>query len=863
MKSFHTIAVPHKDILKGRLTMDVFAADLWEVMKNRGPDEYKDAETFFRKTYLTEGLKNLLAIIEKRVHGRGGDPVIQIQTPFGGGKTHTLIAMYHKAKEWGINTVTIVGEKMKTGNKPEDFDTIWGLMEKQLTGSINEFSSCVPPGGEQLKEFLEKHAPVLFLIDELIPYLNITDAVSVGQTDLTTLTLTFLGTLSNVVSELNNVALAFTTTPSNPYNRTPRGEEIVIQLRDITGRREIIKSPIQDQEVSKIIKRRLFDNIDENMAKKVITEFVNYADKEGILPTDIQPSEYRDKFLDSYPFMPEAIDILYHRWGSFPTFQRTRGVLRLLSLVVHCLIGTNRSYISLADFDLSNQEIRQEFIRHIGEEYNGIVDVDITGREANSKKIDKLLGSSYRGLNLGPRVATTIFLYSFSGGHEYGATLSEIKRSATTIENPSEVIADAFQKLTGESGRLFYIHFKGDKYFFNNQPNINRVIYINKENIKDRELIAMESELLRENLKGEKLKIFIWEEKSEDISDSEDLKLVILKNKDQKLMDSILKNKGQTPRVNRNTVFFLYPFESERSNFVNVVKNKIAYDYIEKDKNLNLSEEQRKDIKKAIKKAESELKESICRFYREVSIPGKDKFKEIILGVPMFGEDISLDQKAYDSLRSDGEILEKVSPIFLKEKYLGDQECVSTEQVYRTTLRTPGESRSINKKAFEDGIINGVRIGEFGLGELKNDVPVYNYFKEEIPGIFVFLGNEIIINQEICRKQKEERDKTSPYPPGESGEESTIDKGSKEKIGETSVTPTIEQNAREMVNLKFKIPKGRIYDILRIMNLLQSKFNILEIELTAKDGSISEQAYENTVKETFRQLDIEVEENEG
>lgn len=463
-------------------------------------------------------------------------------------------------------------------------------------------------------------------------------------------------------------------------------------------------------------------------------------------------------------------------------------------------------------------------------------------------------------------MATTIFLYSFSGGHEYGVTLNEIKRSATTIENPSGVIADVIQELAGESGSLFYIHSKGGKYFFNNQPNINKIIYINKENIKDKELIAIESKLLIENLKGDKLKIFIWEEKSEDISDSEDLKLVILKNNDQKLMDSILKNKGQTPRVYRNTVFFLYPLESERSNFVNVVKNKIAYDYIEKDKNLNLSEEQRKDIKKAIKKAESELKESICRFYREVSIPGKDKFKEIILGVPIFGEDIFLDQKVYDNLRSDGEILEKISPIFLKEKYLIDREYVSMEQVYQTTLRTPGESRSTNKKVFEDGIINGVRIGEFGLGELKNDVPVCNYFIEEIPGIFVFLGNEIIINQEICRKQKKEEeeggDKTPPYPSEESGEKSTIDEGGKDE-GDISDVPTTEQHAREMVYLKFKIPKGRIYDILRTMNLLQSKFNTLEIELTAKDGSISEQAYENAIKETFRQLGIDVEENEG
>lgn len=105
MKAFHTIATPHKDILEGRLTMDVFAADLYEVSQKRGPDEYKDAETFFRKTYLTQGLENLLNVVEKRLSGKGGDPVIQIQTPFGGGKTHALIVMYHKAEEWGAKII--------------------------------------------------------------------------------------------------------------------------------------------------------------------------------------------------------------------------------------------------------------------------------------------------------------------------------------------------------------------------------------------------------------------------------------------------------------------------------------------------------------------------------------------------------------------------------------------------------------------------------------------------------------------------------------------------------------------------------------------------------------------------------------
>ena len=126
MKAFHTIAIPHKDILDGKLTMDVFAADLWEVKKKRGPDEYKDSDTFFRKTYLTKGLENLLNVVERRLSGGGGDPVIQIQTPFGGGKTHALIAMYHKARKWNVKRVVAVG----TALSPEE--TLWGTIGKTI-----------------------------------------------------------------------------------------------------------------------------------------------------------------------------------------------------------------------------------------------------------------------------------------------------------------------------------------------------------------------------------------------------------------------------------------------------------------------------------------------------------------------------------------------------------------------------------------------------------------------------------------------------------------------------------------------------------------------------------------------------------
>ncbi|MBE9542396.1 MAG: DUF499 domain-containing protein, partial [Proteobacteria bacterium] len=348
-------------------------------------------------------------------------------------------------------------------------------------------------------------------------------------------------------------------------------EKLFQQLQKVAGRVEMIYTPVQENEITKIIRRRLFSQINEDEAKKVIADFIEYVEKEGILPAGVEPSEYRSRCLDSYPFIPELVDVLYHRWGSFPTFQRTRGVLRLLSLVVYSLKETNKSYISLADFNLADQELRQELLKHIGQEYNGIIDADITGVTANSKKVDLSLGDAYKGLNLGTRTATTIFMHSFSGGHEQGITAGEIKRCATTLENPASVVAEAAEQL---KTRLFYLQNIGEKYFFSNQPNLNRILLTKMDNVKVDDLIKIEQEVLKASITGKNLKVFIWEENAANIPDSEDLKLIILKKDNREVMMNILQNKGQTPRVYRNTIFFLTTLESERLTFADTLKRK-------------------------------------------------------------------------------------------------------------------------------------------------------------------------------------------------------------------------------------------------------------------------------------------------
>jgi|Deesub1362B_J571_1020462.scaffolds.fasta_scaffold00740_5 hypothetical protein len=547
--------------------------------------------------------------------------------------------------------------------------------------------------------------------------------------------------------------------------------------------------------------------------------------------------------------MPEVIDILYHRWGSFPSFQRTRGVLRLLSLVVHSLIGTDKSYISLADFDLSNHDIRLELLKHLGSEFNSIIDSDITNLESGAKKVDSSLGNAYKGLGLGTRAATTVFMYSFSGGTEKGATIGEIKRSATTLGNPASVVAEAAEQL---KSKLFYLQQSEDKLFFSNQPNLNRIILTRMENIKDQDVYKLEQSLLRNSIKGDKFKVFIWEENSGNIPDTPDLKLILLKKDDKKTMEDIITTKGASPRVYRNTIFFLYPMDSERPAFTTVIKRHLAYESISMDKTFNLSDEQKKEVKKELKKSEETLSEQIRRLYRKIALPSRNGLKEADLGIPTYGDIKKLDYELYEKLRGE-EIIERIAPLVIKEKFLSDKNYVLTEQIYQSSLKTPGEARPLDKSVFENGIAEGVRIGLFGLGELKDNTPVCHYYKER-PAVSL-TGSEILISENICTEQKgsEQKEDYKPLPE----KEPLVIREDEEEQSQGR-----QFFARESIKLKFTIPKGKVANIMGVMHFLQSKFNTLEIELHAKDGSISYQDYEDKIKETFRQLGIEVAEEQ-
>ena len=746
LSPFETIAKPHNDILKGNFTADTYAAKLGQVVKNEGPLEYRNAQRFFERTHETNGLTALLNGVEGRLRGRNRmnqDPIIQLQTPFGGGKTHTLIALYHKAKEWKATPVAIVGSEM------DATDTFWGQIETQLTGSINNLNSPIAPGSNSISELFNLNGkPVLILMDEVLNYLSRAAGVSVESSTLADQTIAFMLSLTEAVASSPNVAFIVTLQESEVQplaNRFPL-------FNDLLNRMKRMVTPVEDEEIASIIRSRLFskDDFNHSEAKRVVREFAKYAKDEGILPANTQESEYRERFMKSYPFQPEVVEVLYKRWGSFPEFQRTRGVLKLLSRVVHRACGKNRPYITLADFDLGDADIREELLEHIDKQYRSVIASDITGHNAGARATDKALGNAYENLALGTRTATAIFLYSFTGGVERGAKLNEIKRSSALTNQPAAIIDSAKNLLTEH---LFYLRTENSISYFDTQPNLKRIVRTRMENVDPEAVEARVNAQLQRSFKptpNAKLKTYISPKDSTDIPDTDELKLVVLSKRDAAFCQNLIEYRGETPRIYRNTLFFVIPLSGEVKQLKEETKKVIAYEEIKRDSSLNLSSSQRKEIDTTLKQSNNTLNNAVRQDYRTVLTPKKEGFNEDDLGLPAAGMNAMFDEIVYEMLRVKGQILTSIGPRNILIRYLKKDDTVSTAQLLHSSLRTPGEQRVL-RDAWIVGIGKGVQDGLFALGEKVGGKLVPYYFKNTPSGI-ALCNEEAIIQPNLIRE---------------------------------------------------------------------------------------------------------------
>ena len=704
LKPFNSIITPNWDVRGSKpLNAEIFAADLADVKNGSAPDEYRDASAFRKRSHTTDSMRDILDAIKKKLEDGSGNSFKYIETPFGGGKTHTMIAAYHNAKEMGINPVVIVGTEMSRN------DTIWGEIEKQLTGKIKLLDGMASPGIVNLRKVLDCGRPVLILMDEVLRYMIKSATVDVNGTKLSTHAIGFLQELTDCVKKLDKVCIV-ASFPANSVEYP--GDEVSSQVKDdllremrrVVARTEHKIVPVSDNDVPDVIRHRLFmhENTNNGELNRAVKTYVDWCEENDLLPPNTGKSQYVAEFTKTYPFTPEVINTLYEQWGTFPTFQRTRGVLKLLALVLHGLRGSERPYVTLADIDLSDSSIRQELIGCVGDHIRGAVKGDITGTTARATNI-----------RYGKECATTVFMKSFSGGGESkGASRADMKRAVAI--NGSILPSDVTEAMYDLKRRLYYIREESDNYIFTHEANLNSIRADMMENISDEDRQDKEKRLLLKHNGG----AVIWPKSSVDIPDNPAIKYVILNDNDIKKVRDMMWSHGKTNRIYKNSVVIICPLESRRFAFIQTLKSMMTNENIlDRRSTYGLKKSDVTLLEKELRNNKNDIRNLLFSCYSIIYVPARDGPEEVDLSLDTVTSFDTITTYVQNCLGGD-HIHHTIDPDRLHEEvFVNNKNSISTKRIFENMMSAPGSLRPINQDVIRDCIGKGKN---FCLGTISD-----------------------------------------------------------------------------------------------------------------------------------------------
>lgn len=670
LKPWREVAVPHEDVLKGTFQQAEFAADLSRVHEGTATPEYQNPTLFFQRTFITEGMRLLLDSVVKRLAGKGGDPVIQLQTAFGGGKTHTMLAVYHLAKGDAVASdlpgvpaildaagvtelprarVAVLDGIKSSPNQPvvrdgQTIRTLWGDLAWQL-GKAEGYAlvadadaSGTSPGKAVLETLIGRYAPCVILIDELVAYVRQFEeskTLTGGSFDSN---LSFIQALTEALKAVPTAVLLASLPESDKEAGSQRGVKALAALAHYFGRIQALWKPVGTEEAFEIVRRRLFSSINDKLAaESVCRAFADYytANSEDF-PRETQESRYFDRLMHAYPIHPEVFDRLYEDWSSLDNFQRTRGVLKLMAKVIHRLWKDNDKdpLIMPGSFPLQDADTRNEVIYYLPQGWDPVVERDVDGERAETTEIenrDPRLGS----VQACRRSARAIFLGSAPSTANQMVRGIELERVALGVAQPGQQVGiykDALRRL---GDRLHYLNSGNNRFWFDTRPNLRREMEERKRRFQDKEDVfpAIRDRVQKSFASGVFGGIHIFTASS-DVPDDWQLRLVVLppdaafSRSGQSLAidraTEILKNRGDQPRFKQNRLIFLAADYDSVSRLKDQVRSTLAWQSIVsdiKEMKLNLDQFQSRQANKSLEDANEALRRMIRETYKWMVAP--------------------------------------------------------------------------------------------------------------------------------------------------------------------------------------------------------------------------------------------------
>ena len=449
----HTVfdlCTPRPEVLQGRVAEADFAADLAAVLRDEAPADYREPARFFRNTHPTRGLKRLLEHVCRRLSGAGGEAaaIFRLDTSFGGGKTHGLIALAHAARTpetipaefldpalrpaGAVRVAAFAGEIADPANgrrlgEGVSAKTPWGEIAYALAGRAGfdrvraSDEQGVAPGAETIAGLFEGR-PTLILLDELAVYLRKVNRQKGAEGQLTA----FLTGLLRAVETTPNAAVVFTLalgkegTVDAYREENQRLADQMAELASVAARKATLLNPTEEDETAPVLRRRLFESIEESRVDEVVEAYRavwKRHSEDGELSREGQLPETVERFRAGYPFHPELLDTLTRKVSTIADFQRVRGMLRLLTRTVAHLWKerpADAAAIHLHHIPAGSSAIRSELLTRLEQRpLEPALNADVGGKSKSlAEEIDEEL---HRGMPpYGAYAARTIFLHTLA-----------------------------------------------------------------------------------------------------------------------------------------------------------------------------------------------------------------------------------------------------------------------------------------------------------------------------------------------------------------------------------------------------------------------------------------------------------------
>lgn len=628
LKPWREIAVPHEDVLKGTFQQAEFAADITQVHSGRATPEYGDPVLFFQRTFITEGMRLLLESVAQRLAGKGGDPVIQLQTAFGGGKTHTMLAVMHmaggKADISALSGVAPILDRVGVMTLPKariavldginlspsqprkvdghDIRTLWGELAWQLGGAeayakvAEADRTGTSPGKDVLADVLRSAAPAVVLIDELVAYIRQFEAgksLAGGTFDSN---LTFVQALTEAMKAVPNAVLLASLPESEQEAGSGQGVAALKALEHYFGRVQAVWKTVATEEAFEIVRRRLFAEIkDRDAANQACRAFADfYIANAADLPSETQEAAYYDRMARAYPIHPEVFERLYLDWSSLPSFQRTRGVLKLMAKVIHRLWQTNNQDLLLmpGSLPLADSTVASDLTTYLPAGWDPVIESDVDGDRSEPAEIEQK-EPKFGAVQACRRITRTIFLGSAPTGSNRMAQGIEAEQILLGCLQPGyapHLFKDALGRL---ENRLTYLSKGNGRWWLDTKPNLRREMEERKKRVDEVQVTESIREALIRVMGPTLFSSVHYFTPAADVPDEWDVRLVVLPvaqpwsrsgpNLAKDAAEAALKRRGEQPRLHQNRLLFLAADADQVMHLKDVVRQQRAWQSIEID----------------------------------------------------------------------------------------------------------------------------------------------------------------------------------------------------------------------------------------------------------------------------------------